>query len=434
MRAFPKHPLRAIQWRVRQYFYRVSRKLKFIYFRGKVVVAQHREISRLHNKKQISVVFFVIHESVWKYDSIYRLMMASDRFMPLIVICPYMDHGEDVMTRDMERAHNYFLDNGYNVVSSYNRNTKEWLDVRNDIDPDIVFFTNPHDITKDAFLITNFLDKLTCYTQYSFHVSDLNEVQYNQLFHNLLWRFYCETPVHYQMAIEKSDIGAKNVRITGYPGVDKLLFPDDEVDDDWKISDRQVKRIIWAPHHTIEDSSTSELSWSCFLLYSQLMLDLLETYKGRIQICFKPHPILRSKLERVWEKAAVDEYYQSWETAQNGQLQESAYLDLFLTSDALIHDSGSFAAEYLCVDKPALFTVKNKAYRDTFNRFGKMALDHHYIANNEADVVSFVDNLVSESADSKSAQRKLFIQDYLIPISGVRASETIFNNLLSDLS
>ena len=70
---------------------------------------------------------------------------------------------------------------------------------------------------------------------------------------------------------------------------------------------------------------------------------------------FKPHPMLKSKLFRTkLGKAKTDDYFHFWETQSNTQFNDGEYIELFKQSDAMIHDSGAFLAEYIFTDKPSL--------------------------------------------------------------------------------
>ena len=63
--------------------------------------AYKRELSRLRDsKKQLNVVFMVLYSSVWKYDSVYKLMEKDSRFNPLILVCPIADYGKEHMNEN----------------------------------------------------------------------------------------------------------------------------------------------------------------------------------------------------------------------------------------------------------------------------------------------------------------------------------------------
>ena len=77
------------------------------------------------------------------------------------------------------------------------------------------------------------------------------------------------------------------------------------------------------------------------------MLSFTEKYKDKIQIAFKPHPNLKTVNKSSKSGKPNDDYYDKWNSLDNGQLEEGDYFDLFLQSDAMIHDSVSFLSEYL---------------------------------------------------------------------------------------
>ncbi len=390
-------------------------------------------IERLKNKEKIKVAFFLIHSSVWKYDQLFRLMLADERFDPLVVICPYTAYGEETMIKDMALAEEFIRSKHYPYLVTLDFQTGEWLDVKQTIKPDIVFYTNPHRLTKEEYYIENYTDSLNCYVQYSFHISHLNEMQYNQMFHNYLYRAFYETLVHLKMASRHSLIKAANVEITGYPGVDVFLDKGYLPADPWKIKDRKIKRIIWSPHHTIDDNEKF-LSYSCFLKYAEFIPAMAEKYKGLIQVAFKPHPILKAKLNALWGKDRTGLYYEKWEKGENLQLEESGYIDLFLTSDAIVNDSGSFIAEYLFVNKRSAFMYNDEKISERLNEFGKMAINCYEKIFNGNDLEKFIGNLIHETSDQKQELRNKFINDYISQTKGNSASENILTSLKTKLS
>jgi CDP-glycerol glycerophosphotransferase (TagB/SpsB family) len=389
-------------------------------------------VEKVRKKDKITVAFFLIHASVWKCESLYRLMEKDDRFNPVIVVCPYIIYGDDNMLEEMQVAYNFFQNNNYRVAITYNEKTNKWLNVKKTINPDIVFFTVPHRLTKDEYCITNYLDRLTCYVQYAFHICHLNEMHYNQAFHNLLWKAFYETSIHKDLASQYAFNKGQNVVITGYPGIDVFLDKSHrDTKDVWKIKERSIKRIIWAPHQTI-DTDKNILSFSTFLLYHQFMIDIAKKYQNKIQITFKPHPILKNKLQehKEWGKERTEFYYKMWEDLPNGQLNESSYIDMFVTSDAMILDSVSFIIEYLSLNKPSLFLFRDEQIDDRLNNFGKMTLQELYHGKNKDEIICFIENVVLNGIDEKEKHRKQFIKKFLLPPNDLSASENIFNEFV----
>lgn len=400
----------------------------------KTAPGSHRKaLERVRKKERIKVAFFLIHDSVWKYEGVYELMVKDSRFDPIVFVCPYIIYGKKNMIIEMNNSFDSFKKRGYNVVKTLNGNTGKWLDIKKVIKPDIVFFTNPHKLTLKEYYIANFSSHLTCYAPYNFGNSHLFEEMHNQLFHNCLWKLFSETDYHKHLSIKYATNKGINVITTGYPGTDVFLNKNYPSKDIWKIKDKNIKRIIWAPHHTIDDN-TDFLSYSAFLLYEEFMKNLAEEYRGDIQIAFKPHPLLKNKLydHKDWGKHRTDSYYNFWDTIENGQLNEGEYIDLFFNSDAMIHDSGSFLTEYLYLNKPVLHTNRDEKIKERMNLFGVESFNRHYHAKNQNDILIFVDNLL-KGIDEKKQERELFLEEKLMPPGKITASENIYNEIVSTI-
>ncbi len=405
---------------------------KSIYY-GFINWRYYKIVRHLREKDKIKVAFFLIHDSVWKYEGIYQLMEKDDRFEPVVVVCPYIIYGDENMMKVMTQAYNSFSKKGYKVIKTYNEVTKQWLNIKEEIQPDIVFFTNPNNLTKKQYYITRYTDCLTCYAPYNFGNSHLYETMYNQKFHNLLWRLFAETPVHKSFSVKYALNKGKNVVVTGFPGTDALLKRNFIPLYSWKQNDKKIKRIIWAPHHSIDDN-TSFLGYSTFLKYADVMLNIADEYAGRIQFAFKPHPILRNKLEEKpgWGKENTDNYYNKWNNLKNGKLVEGDYIDLFFSSDALIHDSGSFLIEYIYTGKPVLHTNRDKHITDRMNAFGILAFNLHYHAKKEEDIRAFIEDLLI-GRDEKKYERGVFLTSELLPPNHKSASENIYEEIVHQL-
>jgi|GEM_PF-309796 len=391
-------------------------------------------IKKIRSKSVVKVAFFATHSSVWKYDEVYQLMQHDVKFDPIVVVCPIVNYGKENMIIEMEKTYVMFKRKGFNVIKTYNIDDDTYINIKKQLSPDIIFYTNPHyGLIKDEYYITNFKETLTCYTQYSFHVTHLNEIQYNQLFHNLVWKAFYETTIHEEIAQQYARNKGKNVIITGYSGVDSFNYGSRVGKNVWKNSNENLKRIIWAPHHSIDNREN--LNYSNFIKYAETMLNLAWKYRAKIQIAFKPHPLLKVKLynHNDWGKERTDNYYNQWSKFDNTQLETDDYIDLFNSSDAMIFDSASFITEYLFCGKPSLFTFSDQNVNDRLNEFGKLAIGQHYHAYNETQVEKFIIYVVCQGKDIMKKKRKEFYNQYLKIKNSKSASENIFNYLVDVL-
>lgn len=411
---------------IRQLFVASQERVLINRVKGK----QKYSLSKLRDKQKIRCVFFALFEEIWKVDNVYRLMTKNPRFEPIILVCPIVNYGHDNMVKRMNDCYNHFKSKGYNVVKAYDELNNMYVDVRESLNPDIIVYTNPYEgLIDDRYYIKNYMDILTIYTPYYFCEWNKYGYTYDLLFHNLLWRYYLEVPVMGKLSKKYSRSKGRNTVVVGYPGIEKLIakdyIPSSKV---WKEDNNQKKRIIWAPHHTIEE--TEVCNYSCFLKYSEFMIDLAKKYQEEVQFAFKPHPLLKNKLEKLWGKDKTDAYYSCWDKMPNTCLSEGEYIDLFRTSDAMIHDSGSFIAEYLYVNKPVMRTLNGTPLTDEFNPFALKCLDNYYLAETAADIETFVRNVIS-SIDTMKEQRTKFIEEEMMPKG--TPSENIVNDILDSI-
>lgn len=163
------------------------------------------------------------------------------------------------------------------------------------------------------------------------------------------------------------------------------------------------------------------------------MFKLAEQYQDKIQIAFKPHPLLREKLEAIWGLARTDEYYTRWKLLNNGQLETGEYTDLFKNSDALIHDSSSFIVEYQIINKPSLFMVRNeRKIIEDLNVFGKRAFYSQELGYNYNDVKKFIEKIIN-GEDPNRDKRINFLNSEIEGLNGDNASHKIIDEILNEL-
>lgn len=395
---------------------------------------RYNQILRVKRKKEkITVAFFIISESVWKTEELYRLLERDGRFNPVMIICPYIPYGEDNMLKEMNGTYGYFHVRGYNVFKTYKQESTEWLDVKKEISPDIIFFFTPHNITRKEYYIKNFNNCLNCYVPYTFQTTYNYESMYNRPFHYLLWKAYYQTKIHKQIALKHASNKAKNVIVSGYPGIDVFLKAS-EISAGSRQKAKTKKSVIWAPHHTIEGEGLN-LNFSNFLQYHEFIIEIAKKYRDSVYLTFKPHPILRSKLnkEEIWGRRRTDEYYKFWKESDFCDLNEGNYDNLFLESDAMIHDSDSFLGEYLALNKPVLYTRKDDFVEDRQNDFGKSAMKMHYQARNEQDIIDFIANVVIKGKDTLKDARTDWVNENLTPPESKSASMNIFLDIKESL-
>lgn len=389
-------------------------------------------LAKIRNKKAIKCVFLALDENIWKYEGLYRLMRKDSHFEPIILVCPIVNYGKDNMIYKMNNCYNYFKNNGYNVVLSYNQTSDTYVDLRKDLNPDIIFYTNPYKgLIDDRYYVDKFPDILSAYVPYSSQESIPSTAGYNLDSHNRFWRCYAVSPYHKGYSKKWAFNKGKNVVVSGYPQIESFINKDYIPSTDcWKELDSVKKRIIWAPHHTLEAAGV--VNYSTFLKYADFMLDMAAKYKEKVQWVFKPHPHLYNKLLLLWGRDKTEEYYRQWKDMDNTSFVDSGYIDLFLTSDAMIHDSGSFVVEYLYVNKPVLRPTNGIPFHSLYNEYGLECLDNYYLAESENDIEQFIQMIIAEE-DPLKEKRSAFIQAKLLPKGSKTPSQIILDDILSHI-
>ena len=405
---------------------------KFYYQSCLPLVLKHRALS-IGKKDKIEVVFFAINLAMWNYQRIYDFLSKDEHFNCHIVFTVPITFSVDQQDMDLKQMREYFTYKGIEYID-HKVNDEQGFDVKGLINPDILFYPQPYECIypkNHEFLV--FKDKLLCYIPYGIYITDDDSWQYDLKFHNLAWKIYCPFQQYRDKARKVARNRGKNWVVSGNDHLDRYLSP--ETTDMWKIKDRSVKRLIWAPHFTI-----TKVTWieprSSFLWMSQLMLDIAEKNKDRLQIAFKPHPRLKSELylHPDWGKEKTDQYYQCWESMQNTQLETGDFIDLFKASDAMIHDSGSFTIEYLFVNKPVAFTTTDfEALKSGHNEIARACLDQYYVVHDENELMAYIKDVVIAGQDTMKEKRTAFFQTSLKPNVKGNTSEFIVNDIKKSL-
>ena len=374
--------------------------------------------SRIRKKNTITVAFVLSDLAKWKTESLYKRMKDHPRFNPVIFVIPFLKYANADAT--LEKLKDYLREKGYDYyLPDNNQKISDFLV------PDILFYQQPYRnrINRNKEYWHN-LRSLFCYVSYASHTNDSTWYLDRPML-NLAWQVYFENELVKDLAAKVMTNKGINCCVTGFALAD--LFLSDKIENPWKKQDKQKVKIIWAPHHTFRDYD--HFNSSTFMLYQEYMLSLAAKYKDDIQIAFKPHPVLLSKLYDRWGKEKTDEYYSLWDKGENTQLIMGDYVSLFMSSDAMIHDCCSFTVEYHYSRKPVMFLVRDENLPDEFNFFWKMAYDLHYKGRCEQDIDSFVRNVIAGKDELREAREKYF-NDYLLPPYGNTVADNIINAIL----
>lgn len=406
----------------------IRRKIRMAHSVESYKLREPAIIKRIKTSEKTKVVFFVLNVGMWKCDDFFKLLLINDRFEPIVV--SYLLPIDSIEYRKYAQStlRAFFLNKGYPYEDSYSFERDEWLDIKS-LNPDIVFYPQPYDKGFQQYNLRSLWDKcLFVYIPYCYQMEVIPEY-HNLLLQNICWKMFYPTLLHKQLGERYAYNKGKNIVVTGYPMTDSLVSDSRTEWAGWKQKDSQIKRIIWAPHHSIMEGST--LHNSNFLELADLMIQLAKEYQGRIQFAFKPHPRLITQLQKhpSWGEKRTAAYYQKWAEMPNTIFVEGEYTDLFKSSDALVHDCSSFMGEYLNTRKPLMFVARHNP-TEIMNDFGKDCYDQHYVGKTIEDIHRFIDEVVIKGNDPMQNQREVFFNTVLKPPFGKPVAENMYQEML----
>ena len=376
------------------------------------------------------------------FDKLINLFEKDPFFKPTVLIIPYDVHNSNILDKGLnehqlkeyEDNYEYFKTQGFNVIKGYNPKLKSLIDIELELMPDIIFYHTPWDNFPDQYTIKNLpKNVLLCYIPYGIHASFIVEGQFNRELQNKAWKIFYQTRIHKDLAIKYSDRGSSNVVLTGSPKMDKLIDGSHEKNPyPWKDSLHKKKRVIWAPHHSINWG----INFSTFNKNYAFFYDFAKNH-SEIEWVFKPHPNLRHYYlvseEIVFSDDNLEKYYKAWSNLPNATIYERGdYQNMFATSDIMITDSVSFLSEYLYSGNPGLFLTNST---QKFNEYGDIIKNAWYqIDGSDFEQIEiFINNLVINENDPLKPIREDIYNKYL-KTDGISPSEKIYNYVKRSLT
>jgi len=399
-------------------------------------------LSTIQKKEKINVAFYVPLHSLWSCDRLYHLFEEDKRFEPKIIV-PKQFLGTKITNEERyQETVNYFKNNGYRTIgvgdTEYRR--KKWHDIGN---PDIIILLTPYsDYLPKTFDIQHIpLSSLSLYIPYGLSSVGNYEV-YDTPGAQLCWKYLAEDLLSKKVISEHSELSGFNVLVTGHPKMDLLIKPEMEYDAKylWKIHpDYQiqiVKKIIYAPHHSIFNEA---IKYSTFHLNHREIYEFAKMHPETSWIV-KPHQNLKqaSVLNGLFQSEEdYEKYMDLWDALPNARtVRSGTYDDLFLTSDAMIMDCGSFLAEYTTTNKPLIFLRRPE---QELNEWGEKLLEGVYSVDGKdiTGIYETITNVIINGNDYLAEKRNRLVNDMVNiynQFEGVdTASEFIYQYLKNEI-
>ncbi|MEI4233692.1 CDP-glycerol glycerophosphotransferase family protein [Roseovarius sp. D22-M7] len=347
--------------------------------------------------RPIRVAFLVSNTASWKVGPVLSRMLEDEDFQTIAVICPVVaGQLSHVADQTAEAVRRYLDMQGFAYVDLTGVDESDAKAELDRLDPHLVVFTNPHRLVPEALHDDLFRQRLSCYVPYSHEVMQYgdDQEQHNQESHNAFWRIFVPHDASRRCYAEARIRGDAGVSVTGFPACEPLMEPATAREPSpWQPQDRAKARVVYAPHWLWRP----DIKMATIDTFGDAMMRIADDYREDIQWALRPHPMLRPKLmeDPAWGPARTQAFFDFWEHSEFSQIHEDDYVPLFRTSDALIHDSGSFLAEYLYLRKPVMYLMTEETGDKYFNSFGRAAITACEVGRSADEIRRFLDDLLA---------------------------------------
>ena len=364
------------------------------------------------NGEKINIAFLVNMTSMFPAEKLMLLMKDDNIYNVKLYVIPDIRFGNKEMYRIYNETFNE-LTSKYNYVEhsvEFDSEKEEIIEYKNIIkDADIVCYPSPYDVSYSLYNPYYAVQEniLSIHINYGFFRSKYDRIIYNMDNYSNFWKVFLETDINYNEYKKYGQCEAKNSAVLGYAKMDRLKKYMDNKQKNTR------KKIIIAPHHSVDGGMNKTLSLSNFEKYADLFLELPKKYP-EIDFIFRPHPVLFTVLKRpnYWGEEKVKKYLDKLTSYENVTYStEGDYLEVFANSDGIIQDSGSFLVEYFYTGKPCCYMLKSKNdIHDKFNELGIKCLEHTYIAYNQEEILKFIDDVIVKENDYMKDERVSFAE------------------------
>lgn len=392
-------------------------------------------IRRLKRKKQINIAFVLYDSSMWCGDNLYYHFANDKRYNTVVYLCKRHDagSGDPATIREFYKQTKEMKERGINVVPIIDE--VESVDYHR---PDILVAMTPYDMSLPRKLVFAWMSfsTLLVYIPYSFFVwdsQDKGERSYAIPMTDMAWKMFIDTESNYQYYIEHKATKFVNGEASGCPRCDALYKANLDAGFTWKEAVPNSKRIIYAPHWSIDDGC----KFSTFQHNYSFIYDFARKHK-EISWVVKPHPNLVHQMVSsalfLNEEEAL-RYFERWDELPNAQVVTGGdYQKIFAGSDAMILDSGSFIGEYQYTGKPLLFLTRAE---QSFMPLALKILQNNYYVDGRDwfGIVEFITRVIIQGKDVKYNKRKEFFKQELDykGKNGLLASEYIYRSIDNEL-
>lgn len=368
--------------------------------------------SRLNKKDKIKVAFIVYSSSEWQCEGLYRAMEEDEKFEPYIVVCAY-GHGTEESIRNTYINTCAYFRKAKSYHIEYMGYCSRWVENRLLNRFDILFYFIHYRTCMVPYctnMICQSISKLVVHIPYGiYQVNGRDNIYETSPLFKMCWKHYESNSLIADYTRSKERLKGYNIVVSGVVKLDGIADTSIDKRNVWK-GEAKLK-LIWAPHFNLQIGMNGTFHENYRWFY--------ETAKNNPEISWvvRPHPRMEWGVIEYGVFESEEEYRKylmEWDKLPNAcVIADGDYLDIFVTSDAMIHDSVSFTGEYMRTGHPQLRLLSER--QRPLNIMGKKIAEAVYsVRGNDYEAIeNFIMNVVN-GIDPGYETRKKILTEYLL--------------------
>ncbi len=380
-------------------------------------------LKRIHGEK-INVVFVCWRPAVWgSLKTVYESMKADNAFDVKIVTIPNKKQLPKVgINHDIyssEGGEDFWK--GDDVISGYNYETKEWLDLKS-LKADYICFQQPYNVcrtyTEKSWVINKYakLFYVAYYTFFNCNEDNYINEECTPLDFMKDLSFYFtqneEDQTFMKERMQKANNSFAKVIKTGFPRFDNLNKSFDIGLTAWKKKEESRFRIIWTPRWCTNENNCH------FFDYKDKLVNYCKNQKD-IDFVLRPHPQMFLNFNSTGEflENKANEYKRIYEENDNLSIDTlEEFIPTFYTASCMITDTSSVVPEFFLTGKPVIYCHK-KGSINSFSR-DKGYTTGFYWVENWNELKTTLDMLRNGDDPLKQKRQELIKDHFYIPKEG----------------
>ena len=281
------------------------------------------------------------------------------------------------------------------------------------LDADIVCYASPYDISAFFYNPHYAVGRsfLPIHVNYGFYRSLYDREVMGRQNYAYFWKAFFECDATAKEYAEHSILKGANADVVGYVKMDALATAKP-----WPRNGNR-KRVLIAPHHSVDGGANDSLSLSNFQRYADYFLALPEKHP-ELDFVFRPHPFLFTVLSSPsqWGAKKTARWITRMKVRPNVRWSdEGDYFPAFASCDACVQDCGSYLVEWMYTGKPCCYLLKDPSdIGQKFAPLGRECLSHCYLAYDAPQIEDFLRRVVEGGTDPKAPARDEFRKSVMV--------------------